>query len=111
MDRGDIQLEMNGSAGVLIGFERWHDVPIPRYNPQIAQRVKEPPEGGLGRKRLRLDSALLDAEVAAVLPDGRTSFHALQARSPGGVVPTAGSCVGARSLNTARGSRAAFGLE
>jgi len=35
-------------------------------------------------KRLRLDSALLDGEVAAVLPDGRTSFHAMQTRSPGG---------------------------
>ena len=31
-------------------------------------------------KRLRLDSALLDGEVAAVLPDGRTSFHAMQTR-------------------------------
>ena len=35
-------------------------------------------------KRLRLDSALLDGEVAAVLPDGRTSFHAMQTRSLGG---------------------------
>jgi bifunctional non-homologous end joining protein LigD len=35
-------------------------------------------------KRLRLDSALLDGEVAAVLPDGRTSFHTMQTRSLGG---------------------------
>jgi len=35
-------------------------------------------------KGLRLDSVLLDGEVAAVLPDGRTSFHAMQTRSPGG---------------------------
>jgi bifunctional non-homologous end joining protein LigD len=34
-------------------------------------------------KRLNLKSALLDGEVAAVLPDGRTSFHAMQTRSPG----------------------------
>jgi ATP-dependent DNA ligase len=39
---------------------------------------------GLGGERLRLDSAFLDGEVAAVLPDGRTSFHAMQTRSPGG---------------------------
>jgi bifunctional non-homologous end joining protein LigD len=35
-------------------------------------------------KRLRLEAALLDGEVAAVLPDGRTSIHAMQTRSPGG---------------------------
>ena len=35
-------------------------------------------------KMLRLDSALLDGEVAAVLPNGRTSFHAMQTRSLGG---------------------------
>jgi bifunctional non-homologous end joining protein LigD len=35
-------------------------------------------------KRLKTKAALLDGEVAAVLPDGRTSFHAMQTRSPGG---------------------------
>lgn len=33
-------------------------------------------------KRLKVKSALLDGEVAAVLPDGRTSFHAMQTRTP-----------------------------
>lgn len=36
-------------------------------------------------KQLKVTSALLDGEVAAVLPDGRTSFRAMQTRSPGGV--------------------------
>jgi bifunctional non-homologous end joining protein LigD len=36
-----------------------------------------------GTKRLKVKSALLDGEVAAVMPDGRTSFHAMQTRSAG----------------------------
>jgi bifunctional non-homologous end joining protein LigD len=32
---------------------------------------------------LKVKSALLDGEVAAVMPDGRTSFHAMQTRSAG----------------------------
>ena len=36
-------------------------------------------------RRLAVETALLDGEVAAVLPDGRTSFHAMQGRSGGGV--------------------------
>lgn len=33
--------------------------------------------------RLKVQAALLDGEVAAVLADGRTSFHAMQTRTPG----------------------------
>lgn len=98
--------------------------PLPPYNPQLAQLVKEPPAGdgwlheikldgyrigcaiegaqvrllsrrklewtaefppvAMAAKRLKLESALLNGEVAAVLPDGRTSFHAMQTRSPAG---------------------------
>jgi len=36
-------------------------------------------------RHLKVGAALLDGEVAAVLPDGRTSFHAMQTRSPGSV--------------------------
>jgi bifunctional non-homologous end joining protein LigD len=36
-----------------------------------------------GAKRLGVKAALLDGEVAAVLPDGRTSFHAMQTRVAG----------------------------
>jgi bifunctional non-homologous end joining protein LigD len=97
--------------------------PLPPYNPQLAQLVKEPPAGDgwiheikldgyrigctvergkvrlLSRRnldwtaefpfiaqaaaRLKVKAALLDGEVAAVLPDGRTSFHAMQTRVPG----------------------------
>ena len=36
------------------------------------------PEVAAGAARLGVDSALLDGEVAAVMPDGRTSFQAMQ---------------------------------
>lgn len=98
---------------------------LPSYTPQLAQLVKEPPDGNgwiheikldgyrigcaidhrqvqlLSRRnldwtaefptvvdamrRLKVSAALLDGEVAAVLPDGRTSFHAMQTRTPGSV--------------------------
>lgn len=91
---------------------------IPSYRPQLAQLVKEPPEGAewihelkydgyrigcridgksvelisrngkdwthafppivKAASQLRVRSALLDGEVCMVLPDGRTSFQALQ---------------------------------
>jgi bifunctional non-homologous end joining protein LigD len=43
------------------------------------------PEVVAAAKRLKTKAALLDGEVAAVLPDGRTSFQAMQGRSGGGV--------------------------
>ena len=36
------------------------------------------PEVVAGAKKLAVESALFDGEVAAVLPDGRTSFQAMQ---------------------------------
>ncbi len=42
------------------------------------------PEVAAAARRLRVRSALLDGEVAAVLPDGRTSFQALQNAFAGG---------------------------
>ncbi len=42
------------------------------------------PEVAAAAARLAVRSALLDGEVAAVLPDGRTSFQALQNASAGG---------------------------
>jgi bifunctional non-homologous end joining protein LigD len=42
------------------------------------------PEVAAAARRLRARSALLDGEVAAVLPDGRTSFQALQNAFSGG---------------------------
>jgi bifunctional non-homologous end joining protein LigD len=41
------------------------------------------PSVAAAARRLKVKAALLDGEVAAVLPDGRTSFHAMQTRSPG----------------------------
>src|SRR5258708_31942203 len=35
-------------------------------------------------RRLAVKTALLDGEVAALLPDGRTSFQAMQGRADGG---------------------------
>jgi bifunctional non-homologous end joining protein LigD len=46
--------------------------------------AKEFPGVVQAAKHLKVKSALLDGELAAVLPDGRTSFHAMQTRSPGG---------------------------
>ena len=43
------------------------------------------PEVVAAAKRLKTKAALLDGEVAAVLPDGRTSFQAMQGRGGGGV--------------------------
>jgi bifunctional non-homologous end joining protein LigD len=43
------------------------------------------PEVAAAAKRLKVKTAMLDGELAAVLPDGRTSFHAMQSRSGGGV--------------------------
>ena len=42
------------------------------------------PEVAAAARRLKVRSALLDGEVAAVLPDGRTSFQALQNAFAGG---------------------------
>lgn len=42
------------------------------------------PDVVAGAKRLKTKAALLDGEVAAVLPDGRTSFQAMQGRGDGG---------------------------
>ena len=41
------------------------------------------PEVAAAAKRLKTNAALLDGEVAAVLPDGRTSFQAMQGRGDG----------------------------
>jgi bifunctional non-homologous end joining protein LigD len=43
------------------------------------------PEVVAAAKKLKTKAALLDGEVAAVLPDGRTSFQAMQGRREGGV--------------------------
>jgi len=45
--------------------------------------TKEFPQVARALGRLRVGTALLDGEVAALLPDGRTSFQALQKRSDG----------------------------
>lgn len=42
------------------------------------------PEVAAAARRLKVSAALLDGEVAAVLPDGRTSFQALQNAFAGG---------------------------
>src|SRR5688572_4314044 len=74
------------------GREWWHEIKIDGY--RIGCRIHKGqitlisrngkdwtshfPEVVEALQRLRLDDALLDGEVAALLPDGRSSFQALQ---------------------------------
>src|SRR5690242_16031083 len=74
-DEGLHELKLDGyRIGVAIG-----DGEVKLFSRREKEWTDEFPTVVAGAKKLPVDSALIDGELAGVLPDGRTSMHAMGA--------------------------------